>query len=979
MNAFEAWNLRLLQTYFFEGGGDREVFLGATPEELNRIGADLNGDAGLLAAVVEGPPWPLPDSFVAKVRRLTEQRTNSGRRGPSYVDPWRYDPAYTPVGEVARSAPTYLPYLAVLARNAAVADKSGYYAQLRADLGLPNNWSSTQMSRVVETWDDLQAWTSSTEGKYGKFVARQLGAHRLIGLPKSQVIMSATDVSGIHQLFDQVGATPGEHLTSEQLARALDAIGSGEQRLSRGLEQAAGDASYVAEVRALLEDIHQGWTGAVESPARREGGSESAALKLGIFADGQLPWQLQVRLELPEEAEVEELVASDGWRLSARGDREVVATLERGRAKEFLSLDAWSIDVAGQTYRLPRRVVWVLRKSMHGHVHEFWEGELSPFGNAYLLADLTCAEALGEYLDRTSPKYENVPIDGLPEGWRLVWLEQQELSDQQLDLPGPGRKRPRAMRFEGGTTVSVDGSRQYLHYDLPRVVVMAPQGAYVECNGERLEAINKIAAEHTPLEGVRTSSPDAYFDLPESVEGGGDFSFRLFDANGRHLGSDATIRVKDPDGLSFPQQGASGGIDRFGDFTYSDKALRGGFRSGSPAVAMGGAVAAKELLQMAGVDFHHNQEAGVLERNPSALFLNTLYSRGRLSYGSAASQLGRLMAKEGVETEPWRVLDDLWLRGHVELERLNGATTFVHSVPPAAYELPIQVDGRKAYGILGTLTTAHWRALTDQHVAWVHSIGLAHGGGEGGQRLLLPVVRISSLLADGELAARLHGAGFQTLPEQSLAMARWSANLSEVYADAFTRVSIDPPVARPMGVKLFDSSSGYFNRVRGGMERPLAGAGDVLLYQCDDPLVRGKKLHVLANPTGFAIARDVRWAKWIATMLAPLGRANPGRPPLVLREADRTQELWVPGRLRLPPLMERAFVLSRGSPAVEMRLDAGSEDGLHMELIFEKSQHELGIRVDKAIFGGLAKGKWLRYRNFPASLGNLLRSKLRPV
>ena len=50
MSTFEAWNLRLLQTYFAPGAGGREVFLNTTPEELDRIGAGLGGDAGFLEA-----------------------------------------------------------------------------------------------------------------------------------------------------------------------------------------------------------------------------------------------------------------------------------------------------------------------------------------------------------------------------------------------------------------------------------------------------------------------------------------------------------------------------------------------------------------------------------------------------------------------------------------------------------------------------------------------------------------------------------------------------------------------------------------------------------------------------------------------------------------------------------------------------------------------------------------------------------------
>ena len=982
LNAFEAWNLRLLQKYFHPRDGAREVFLGTTPEELDSIGSDLGGDAGLLAAVAEGPPWALPDSLVDRVRRLVEQRTRSARRGPSYVDPRKHDVTFAPDGDIARSAPTYLPYLAILARNAAKSDKRGYYPQLRSDLRLPENWGSNHMSRMIGAWDDLQAWTVATQGKFGKFVARQLGSHRLIGLPKSQVIMSSSDIPGIHRLFDSIGARPGEALTVEQLNRLLHSIGLGDQRLSRALEQAACDPSYSEELLALLHDIHQGWTGATESPALLVNGGDgievAAPPQFGLCLHGQLPWQLQVRLEMPPDLDGGGLVASGGWQASTRSDRVVVATMACGQAQAFLSLGEWQLDVAGRACRLPRRGIWVLRPSMHGQVHEIWEGELSPFGSVYLLADEACASALGEYLDRARPAFEEVPTVGLPDGWRIVWLTSQELSDAQLDIPGPRRNRPRVFRLDGGTAVNVAGSRHYLHYDLPRVLVMAPEGAYVECDGERLDAIVEMAATG-PLQGVSAKPPDPCFELPAFVEAGGEFSLRVLDAGGSQLGNEARIRVKDPDGLSTPKEGSTGAIDRYGHFTYSDEGLRGGFEACHAGVALAGPALPDSPLHVAGASFHYGHDPGLLHHNPAALFLDVLHAKGRISYGGAVSLLGRLMAKVGTTTEPWRVLEDLWVRGHLELERSSGATTFVHSVRAAVYELPIRVNGSKAYGVLGTLAAPHWRMLTCKKQPWGASVGLANSAGEGAEKILLPVLRISGSPDGADIAGTLQPAGIAVMPEQSSTMVRWSASLPEVLADAFVRGSSDPPVSRPAGLKLFNPATGYFDSVRGAMERPPPGSATILLYQCDDPHVSGRRLHVLASQTAYAIARDLRWGKWIATMLTRVGRANPGRPPIALQESGRRSRLWIPARLRLPPILERAIILCSGTPPDQLGLDTGPEDGGKVELILEKSRQELGIHVDTAIVGGHANGKWLLYSDVPPTLANLLRKKLRPA
>lgn len=982
LNAFEAWNLRLLQQYFRPGGGDREVFLGTTPEELDSIGSDLGGDAGLLAAVIEGPPWALPDSLVDRVRRLVEQRTRSARRGPSYVDPLKHDPTLGHDGDILRSAPTYLPYLAALARNAAKSDKRGYYAQLRADLGLPQSWGSSHMARMCGAWDDLQAWTVAAQGKYGKFVARQLGCHRLIGLPKSQVIMSSSDIPGIHRIFASMGVMPGEKLATDQLVLLLRLIGSGEQRVSRALEQAAGDPSYAAELLALLDEIYQGWTGTIAPPAASHGGGEENGLvpppRFGLCARGELPWQLQVRLELQLDSDSSDVTTPDGWHAVSRSDTAAVATMARGRAQAFLSQDVWQLDIGGQAHRIPRRGIWVLRPSMHGGVQELWEDELSPFGSAYLLADAACSSVLGEYLERTRPEFEEVPTCGLPDGWRLVWLQPQELNDGQLDLPGPRRPQPRIFRLEGGTALTVAGSRQYLHYDLPRVLVMAPEGAYVECEGQRLEPI-AFTAPDSSLQGVRLQPPDPFFELPSFVEAGGEFSLRVMDGSGNQLGNAAKVRVKDPEGFALPKEGAAGAVDRFGHFTYSDEGLRGGFEADDAGISLGDASAPDQLLRLTRDRFQYDRDPALLLDNPAALFLDVLYAKRRMSYGSAASLLARLVAKVGAGTEPWRILDDLWVRGHVELERMNGATTFVHSVRPAAYELPILVDGGKAYGVLGTLAAAHLRVLTGGGTPWIPSVVLADSAGASASKSLLPVLRISASSEDESMEAALQSAGLTVLPEQWTAMVEWSASLAEVLEDSFARGSLDPPVGRPSGLRLFNPATGYFEAVRGGMERPASGTAAVLLYQCDDPYVPGRRLHVLASQTAYAAARDVRWGKWIATMQTRVGRANPGRPPFVLQRSGRKSELWIPERLRLPPLLERAIILGTGNTAHQMGLDAGPEEGGSVELILEKSRQELGLHVDTAIFGEHAKGKWLLYSDVPPSLEKLLRKKLRPV
>lgn len=152
MDAFNQWNLRLLESFFSGASKEEEVFLRVDRDLLDQIGQDIGGDNGFLQAVRRGPCWLNRQTPMDNlVRSLVEQRTNRIQRPWGYKDPGELNETYHGL-----NAPTYLPYLAALVRNVAEDQPDGYYNRLTTDLQLEPAFNTQAMARLEPAWHDLQ-------------------------------------------------------------------------------------------------------------------------------------------------------------------------------------------------------------------------------------------------------------------------------------------------------------------------------------------------------------------------------------------------------------------------------------------------------------------------------------------------------------------------------------------------------------------------------------------------------------------------------------------------------------------------------------------------------------------------------------------------------------------------------------------------------------------------------------------------------
>jgi hypothetical protein len=142
-------------------------------------------------------------------------------------------------------------------------------------------------------------------------------------------------------------------------------------------------------------------------------------------------------------------------------------------------------------------------------------------------------------------------------------------------------------------------------------------------------------------------------------------------------------------------------------------------------------------------------------------------------------------------------------------------------------------------------------------------------------------------------------------------------------------------------------------------------------------------LYVLANEGTFAFVRDSRWGVWIAlgafvdwvSRLPGMDGVHP--MPLPYSASDGT--VWLPARISLPSLLERALVVCSGEApkAIKLQRCEGERAGDRIQLSDERSSAPV-ISVNR-FYDDMAAGKWLAYRWVPQPIAKLVAAKLGAV
>lgn len=990
---FLLWNLRLLEAFFSPATRNDEAWLQVGPAELDALGPDLGGDEGFLAAVVNGAPWarPFPGAdagrlFVERACLLADQRRLTAPRPVGYVDPGKLSPAYE-----GRNAPNYLPYLAALVRSAAVAQDS-YYQHLRDALGFKAHWGSEQMTKLEVVWRDLERWTVSTGGDFGHFKFRVLGGFRLIGVPRSQSIVSVRDQGLVGRVFAQAGLKPGQRLGPVQL-EAIRAVARYASFLSSGFREALSEAEYEEAIDSRLKGLFRDWDGSLPTPAQASAAAasesrggredETVTVCLSVRNTDELAWSIHWRVPALRDAGILVLRYNDHeWmaRLAGttgagtEGDEEALLQEAAARAldesgRRDVRFDALihsgsGAEVDAGELALRRRLLRVLTWDYDPITQrdELRERPLPLHGPAYLLAPPENAQRLLDYLDREAVVHQRLPAEGLPKGWVIACvLDCSTVTDSQRETLPDGqteRAAPKALRLVGGRSVSRAGARQYLAYDLPEIELDAPVGTDIEAPGLVLIEEPKDSESRSTIRRFKIESFEK-----------GVLAFDLCAVSaGSRLEEPTRLRVA-PGGGTYVDTGARFALDRFGGAALNGAGLSGilatpGHRASLPAVGSYEIGEAQLGRQVGSADA--SKAASV----PAALFLDALARAGSVAFGSARDQLTRLLMRECAKAGAVEILLDLRRRGHLELEADHkGHLVRVHAVEPTLYSLPILSRGRPVLGVLGTLRTEHWQWLAD-----LDGIAAVWSRQQPDQ---LDAWRIT-LPSEAALDLALEG-GFAWSASPQAAIAAWSASHGEMH-DVIARWGVHDLGTAGATAEKLSAATGRYSPARNGIA--LDDGIMCQLFRMEDLETRRHQVYALgirqeSGPPRYAFVRDSRWGTWLA--LCAFGRyvrdfwRLPDAAPWPLPYVPASGTLWVPARAGMPLALDRALTLCSGTApeVVEGKPEQGSGC-----IVLRHDRSFLESPVISMVYEQMAAGRWLAYRWVPRDIAELVAAKL---
>lgn len=979
---FSEWNLRLLRSFFSEASKGEEVFLRVEKELLDQIGQDIGGDAAFLEAVRTGPTWVKPNSGMAdRMLALVSQRKIRTR---DYRDPGEFDPVYRGL-----AAPAYLPYLAALVRNDA--ENSGaYYEGLRRELRLEAPFGPPEMGQVEAVWDDLQSWTTAIGGRFGYFKLRRLGGLRRIGVPRSQAILKSRDIENLPRVFVQAQIRPGQDLAESELARILDEARATDWLFTVAFQKALNTPDFEQPIRAAISTAYSDWDGTLPPKGGVDNGRDSQAdsgnvsgpgIGLGLTVVNNEPLRLAPRWRLPafrDSGRFEVIhgdlkwnghfAGTDGAKCDPSPNLDEAVWSIVGKACDegiqftlrFANSDS---EPTEQEITLGEHRLWILIPS-YDHASgdiELQEGDLPGSGQAFLLAPPRNVPLLRSYLAREEPEHRVITALGLPEDWLLVCLpECGSLNAEQRLLPDgadSAHPKPRVIRFVGGRSIRRGYSRMYLPYDLPAIeldaargtIIVVPEGISIE---EEVVA-TEMAAGDISLE------PPRRFKL--KVADSKSASFEIKAVKDGHVLGQARLRISGLGG-ELVNTGSPFSVDSLGRPLASNEGLRGVITPASseeenPSIDadffsvrpsdLGVAVADRPF------DYHARQK-----------FLDALALSGGLDYGVARDLLQRLLQSSGEPGEPPFILLELRSRGDLEISTTHkGHIARIHPVEPTLYSLPVRCANQHVWAVAGTLRLAHWNAIANEHKAWsLH------------RRNALASPWNLLIANDEEAVSASLRLGLRHVDIPCMSVSDWSASVDTVKDEVF-RNHIESIGRANDGAMRFNASEGLFTA------RPAGGPCE--LWKIRDLDTGMDNLYVLANEGKFAFVRDSRWGVWIALgAFARWVSRLPGMDgvypmPIPYSASDGT--IWLPARISLPSLLERALVVCSGEApkAIKLQRSENQHGGDRIHL----SSHERKwptLSVNR-FYDDMAVGKWLAYRWVPESIARRIAEKLGAV
>ncbi|MBP2872653.1 MULTISPECIES: hypothetical protein [Pseudomonas] len=980
---FSEWNLRLLHSFFSEASKGEEVFLRVDKEFLDQIGQDIGGDAGFLDAVRIGHIWANPDGSLAqRIRDLVEQRKGDANNR-NYMDPGALDPTY-----LGLHAPAYLPYLAALIRNDAE-NPNSYYGGLQADLKLHHTFGPNEMDRVESAWADLQKWTERNAGRFGSFKLRRLGGYHRIGVPRSQSILKPQDIESLAQAFVQAQIRPGQELSKASLSRILDEARATKRIFTAGFQKALDIPDFEQPILAAISTAYSDWDGTLtdKNSSSHYSSTDLKDLKgvgISLVVVQDAPLEISPRWRLPALQDTGKFVLSHNelkWKgcfsgtegtnctSSAKQDAEFWRIAEQASENTLqFNVQYLGIEESEPTtlqLLLRRHLLWVLVPafdSVTGNL-ELREGDLPGSGQAFLLAPPHSFASLKSYLERVKPDHKLISAAGIPDNWLFVNLVAcDSLTLEQRLLPDGeecAHPKPRSIRFVGGRSIRRGYSRMYLPYDLPMIELDAPEDTRITCSQD-------IIIHETFLPTYANTGEQAQliplrrFEIRLPSARSASYVLHATTKNGTQLGQ-AKLRVAGLGG-DFVDIGRPFSLDNLGIPMTSDEGLSGVFLP----------VIEQSAFKVVGFDLKPVELGAIVKHDAVIIdvrkkFLDSLAQSGSFDYGVARNQLQRLIRTSDAFGDPALILLDLCRRGHLEISRTHkGHIARIHSVKPTFYSLPSTSHGPQIWGVAGTLRISHWENIARAEKAWTTHSLITNAVEFESWRLLI--------INEFEAKKTLDQIGFQLTQTPCISIANWAGSLKE-----FTNVTLHNTM------ESIGSARGSAMRFHAGQGRftanPCGNTSE--LWKVQDLDTGMDNLYVLADQGRYAFVRDSRWGVWLAldafAKWVSIRTGLEDLHPIPITYERNNGTVWLPARIGLPSVLERALVLCAGYAPEVLTLQKQETNGSGNRISLSYTVDGPTVFFANRFYNDMAEGKWLAYRHVPEVVANLIATKLGAV
>ena len=930
---FETWNKRLLGHFFGEFASGEQIRLAISREVLDVEFSDLGGSPQFLNVVRRGSTYPSkyqagygcwyrPETILDNALGLWEQWKNAKRRHVGYE-------------VIPHDAPPYIPYLALFCYAWTVegAELAGNNFYDRLETLYPRHNLSHDFGQVTPLWQGLQEWTEKTNGRFGKFVVDKLGAMPYVGIPKAQVLLTATKVERLPILYAALGMRPGHNVTPDQLRNALISRRLASQytigyNLFDSIEK--NDEIGKSAVDQLLQHLAQ-WDGDVSASYRDYAQRESSAAQEAASFKGRLgislipsnenkTWALGTLLEadsLPSGA-IQINHAGNIW--TAQLADSIAGPFSNAATSELLSgvfiletendcalSGRWTDESDGQReinisyFRKPiRTLMW------SGPVLIEQSG-LPAEGDVYLLLH---EKVMSNWLlwTRELPKTvvlrNDLPQDGLPEGWKLIYVSGLKNIPDEIwgRFPDGGeetRPRPRVLRIIGGSRARRTGTRRaYLPYDPPKIIAEI-EGTYsLKATGATLQELDyDPAAIPSWISEFRTSCCRVYSVLPK--DGSSIVSISAV-ASENEIARVTFGLVWDSCDLS-PDDLNAFRVDNLG---ASAKVGLIGLCADLPATPH--VIVSTKTSQGSSL----GQE--FILSHPSFKVLDWFANATRAPYSRVREHFLKFSRNT---MEPSRELRAMAQLGHVEIQSdSRGRWGYIHAAPPTLYTLPTS----KNDGIHGVITGSYTidQLMRFCQIARESNLSVtfqAQLGGKHGYRLVPGRVSVhgSSIEAIKGLAEKTN---FLFVSNGSAALAAWAGSIESWY-QRLQWYSEAGPMAeasyRPCEFRTLDGDAGmYWGRHK--------------LVRVDDAITRRHFSYYLVRKTesdfNHAAIAQRSWAAWYVhreTMLGLYRTLGLPPQPIPIAYDANSGVLYFPIELEPPSIINRALTLCSGlSPRV---------------------------------------------------------------